>query len=190
MTLRMRPRHRLRVDYFRLARHGEAFLTRNIDFGEDSYTIGDEVVSDLDWRMLNLTYSYSLVRIDDRFELGVGLGVHLVEAHAIGAVPARTLRQDFDTAAPFPTFGADLTWRFAERFSVSARAQRFNASVDDVSGSLGIYHADLQYRWTRNVALGFGYTAVRTSLDSDDEDFPGRFLLRVSGLDFSLRVSF
>jgi hypothetical protein len=52
------------------------------------------------------------------------------------------------------------------------------------------YHGDMQYRWRRNLAVGLGYTALKTNLVVDDPDFPGRFLLDAAGPELFFRASF
>jgi hypothetical protein len=62
--------------------------------------------------------------------------------------------------------------------------------VDEFRGSLGDFHADVQYRWRRNFSVGLGYTAIESDLEVDDEDFPGAFNLDVAGPELFFRVSF
>lgn len=189
MMLRLRDRHRLRVDFFKLTRHGDAVLTQGLRFGDDTYFVNDRVVSDLDLRMLGLTYTYSVIRAE-RFEFGVGLGLHLVQAEGLGSVPLRGLSQDFDAAGPFPTIAVDGTYRVTKRFSINAHAQYFGIGIDDVNGSLGVYHADVQFRAWKNLAFGLGYTKTAVSVDSTDPDFTGRLAIDVTGPEAFVSVSF
>ncbi|MEO7773479.1 MAG: hypothetical protein ABIT36_11740, partial [Steroidobacteraceae bacterium] len=153
MILRMRERNRLRVDFSQFKRHGETTLTRPFFFGDDTYLISDRVVTDFNWSMLGLTYTYSFLKFE-KFELGAGLGLHLIQAEAIGEVPARRLRQDFQAVGPFPSLALDASWAVWRRFSVNARVQYFSAGIDNFDGLLKQWHADVQYRWFRNLAVG------------------------------------
>src|SRR6185437_7433843 len=74
MYIRMRERHRLRVDYFESDRSGNKALTIPINFADQSFRKGDVANTELDLRMFGLTYTYSVLRYE-RFELGTGLGV-------------------------------------------------------------------------------------------------------------------
>ena len=189
MMLRLRERHRVRVDFFKLTRHGDTVLTQGMRFGDDTYLAGDRVLSDLDLRMLGLTYTYSVIRAE-RFEFGVGLGLHLVEAEGRGAVPLRNLDDEFDAAGPFPTIAVDGSYRVTRRFSINAHAQYFGAGIDEVDGSLGVYHVDVQFRAWKSLALGVGYTKTTVSVDSTDPQFTGRLGLDVTGPEAFVRVSF
>ena len=189
LLIRMRDRNRLRVDYFKTARTGDEFISRQIDFGDETFNVNERVQSGLDWRMLGFTYMRS-VFLRERFEVGVGLGIYLLEAAARAEVQARFAREDSDGVGAFPTPAIDVTWRISRRFSVTARGQYFSAEVDQFKGTLGDFHADVQYRWRRNFTVGLGYSAIQANLDVSDEDFPGLFDLDVAGPELFFRVSF
>ncbi len=190
LLFRLRDRHRLRVDYFGLDRKGDTVLTRSIAFGDETFLVSDRVLSELDWRMLNFTYLYSALR-SERFELGAGLGVHVINAEARGRVPARLLIEEQSGVGASPALALDATWRISRRFAVTGRAQYFSVAVSDFASVLRDYHADVQYRWRRNAALGLGYTRLRTQLDvTDTNDLSGRFDIDVKGPELFFRVSF
>jgi hypothetical protein len=190
--LRILERHRLRIDYFNLRRRGDEVLSRGIDFGDETFVLNDRVLSTLDWKMLNFTYLYSIVH-RQRFELGAGLGIHLFQGEARARVPARLLREEQSGAVAFPTVALDATLRIARRFSVNARANYLSGHIDDSSGKVSDYHADVQYRWRRNLAVGLGYAKMRTNLDIVDnggDELSGKFVLDVDGPELFFRASF
>lgn len=189
LLFRLRERHRLRADYFKVSRFAQRPLPRTLDFGDETFLAGEQVAASFDWRMIGFTW-YGSVLKRERFEVGAGLGVHLIEAQAYGEAPARFAREDASGIAPFPTLALDGTWRITERFSLSGRGQWLEAKVDEFDGALGDYHLDLQYRWRRNLAFGLGYGAIRARLDVRDADFPGRLDFDVRGPELFFRASF
>jgi hypothetical protein len=189
ILFRLRERSRLRVNYFETNRRGDQVIGRQIVFGNETFAPGDEVTSSLDWREFALTYTYSFIRTD-RFELGTGVALHLLQADAQGAVQAKQLQQEVSGAGAFPTIPLDFTWRISRRFAFVARGQYLHAKVHDFEGSLAEYHADVQYRWEANFAVGAGYTEMKSSLDVNDVSFPGAFRLNVRGPEAFIRVSF
>jgi hypothetical protein len=189
LTLRLRERHRMRFDYFKLTRNGDAVLTRNIDFGDETFVAADRVLSLLDWRTLNFTYLYSIFH-RQRFELAAGAGLHILDGEARARVPARVVNEEKSGVTVFPTLALDATWRISRRFALTARANRLSASLDDSSGSFSDYHADVQYRWRPNLAMGAGYTALKTDLQVGGGDFPGHFVFDVDGPELFIRASF
>lgn len=189
LMLRMLERHRLRAEFFQLRRAGDAVMTGTVRFGDDTYVVDDRVVTESDIRFLGLTYTYSFLKAE-RFEFSAGGGLHLFQVEGRASVPARRLQQDFDAAGPFPTLAVDGTYRITPRFSLNARAQYFGIGIDDVDGSLGIYHADVQFRAWRNLAIGLGYTKTSLHVDSTDDSFAGRLGVDVKGPEAFLRASF
>lgn len=192
LYFRFGERGRMRVDYFKLNRFGATVLDEDVVFGNDTFLTGENIESTLDYRSLSFTFLYSFLR-RERFELGAGIGLHLLDARASAEAVDRNEREEESGVAPVPTLALDGSWRFARRWAVSARGQYFSATYDGISGTLGEYHLDVQYRWKPNFAVGLGYTKIDVDVDVDpasDHDFPGLFRLNTDGPEFFLRVSF
>jgi hypothetical protein len=187
--IRMGERSHVRIDYFKLNRFAEQPLPRDIIFGDFTFDEGTVFRSKIDWRMLTTTYTYSLFR-SDRFEAGIGLGIHLIEAKAEGGEPGTLDREEASEVGIFPTIAANLAFRISKRWSVTARGQQFSASPDDFEGKMSDYHADVQYRWRKNFAIGLGYSVLETDVEVFDSDNPLMFNLKTSGPELFVRVSF
>ena len=192
LYFRFGARTRLRVDYFKLNRFGATVLDEDIVFGDDTFLIGENIESSLDYRSLSFTFLHSFLKRDS-FELGAGIGLYLVDAKAAAEAVDRNAREEESGVAPVPTLALDGVWRFARRWSVAARGQYFSASYDGIDGTLGEYHLDVQYRWKPSFAVGLGYTKLNVDINVDpasDHDFPGLFRLNTDGPELFLRVSF
>jgi hypothetical protein len=189
LMFRMRERNRVRVDYFQENRSGSTLLDRTIVFGNQTFAAGSQTETTLNWKMMGFTYTRAFFQTE-RFEVGAGIGVHLIQADAIGSVPALFQRHETSVAGAWPTIATDGIWRISQRFAFTGRAQYLGATVNGTSGSLADYHADVQYRWTPNFALGLGYEYIRGSFQSTTHGTPGLFILSAGGPEASLRVSF
>jgi hypothetical protein len=80
--------------------------------------------------------------------------------------------------------------RISNRWSFTARGQQFSASPEDFDGTLADYHADVQFRWHKNLAFGLGYTLLETNLDVFDTDQPLLFNMETAGPEIFFRASF
>jgi hypothetical protein len=189
LIFRLRERNRLRVDYFGSDRSATQVLNRDIIFGDRIFHAHDVTQTEVQFSMLSFTYTYSVIRTE-RFEVGAGVGAHLLNAEARGM--DQTLQQHADSSGDgaLPTLALDGTWRISQRFAWTARAQYFSANIRGNSGSLGDYHTDLQYRWVPNFAVGLGYQDTRLALQFDHGSTPGGFAFRVSGPEIFFRASF
>jgi hypothetical protein len=185
---RMRERNHLRVDYFKADRFHQQPLPRTIVFGDNTFLAGTLFRSKLNWRVLTMTYTYSFFK-SDRFEGGLGIGLHFIDAHAEGRQPGTNNIEKADNVGAFPTIAANVAFRISKRWAVTARGQSYSASPEDFSGKMSDYHADIQYRWRRNFTVGLGYSKLVTELEVAD-DQPLLFDLDTTGPEMFFRVSF
>lgn len=189
VMLRLRERHRVRIDYLKLDRYAENNLTRPIVYRNTTYFTGDRVLSDFNVRMLGLTYAGSVLR-RERYEIGVGLGLHLLEAAAAAEVPARNVSERGSGVGVLPTLAVDGSWRISQRWALTGRAQYLSVSSSDVEGRFADYHFDVQYRWRPNLAIGLGWSLLMLDVEISDADLPGRVALESAGPEIFFRVSF
>jgi hypothetical protein len=187
--IRLGERNHMRIDYFKLNRFSEQPLPRDIAFGDFDFAAGTTFRSKLDWRVMTFTYTYSVFR-SDRFEGGLGFGIHLIEAQAEGGEPGTLNREEASEVGIFPTIAANLAFRITNRWSITARGQQYSASPEDFEGKMADYHADVQFRWRKNLAFGVGYTKLETNLDVFDTEQPLFFTLDTSGPELFFRASF
>ena len=188
--IRMGERNHVRVDYFKLNRFAQTQLARPIEFGDFTFAAGDTFRSKLDWRMLSLTYSYSLLK-SERFEAGLGLGIHILEVKAEGLEPGTLNREGDSEVGAAPTVAANAAFRISKRWAITARGQTFKLEREnEFSGQLSDFHADIQYRWRKNFAVGLGYTRLITDVDIVDADQPFMFDMDASGPELFFRASF
>ncbi len=186
---RLRERGKVRVDYFEADRSGNRALAKDVVFGNQTFTAGQQMLTSLDWRQFDITYSYSLFR-NDRFEVATGLGIYFLQVDAIGEVPAQNQRQEVTAATPFPALPLDLTWVVSQRWAAIVRSAYLKATLGGFRGWYADSHEDLQYRWNPNFAIGLGYASIRTSLNRRSGTFPGAFALSISGPEAFVRFSF
>jgi hypothetical protein len=189
LIFRLKDRHKLRVDWFDLRRNGQVQLSSVLQIGNQAYLPGQSLQSMLNWRQMDITYTYSFLRTD-RFELGAGLGLHLLEAEARELVPQTPQLTDYSEAGPFATLALDGSWAFASAWSLNARGQYLHLTIRNFTGQLQDYHADVQYRWRRNFALGLGYDYTQREVNVANHDPSGFVQLRVNGPQLFLRVSY
>jgi hypothetical protein len=189
LLFRLEQRGRLRVDFLDVRRNGLALLDRTIQFGDQTFQLAQTLQSTIDWRQMDITYTYSFLR-GERYELGAGLGVHLLEAQAIAQVPGTPQRVDYSEAGPFATVALDGTYLLSSRWSLNARAQYMRLTVNSFTGMLEDFHGDVQYRWRRNLAFGVSYEYSEREVDVSNRDPSGVIRLSFSGPQLFVRVSY
>jgi hypothetical protein len=186
---RLRERNKVRVDYFEANRSGSKTLANDVVFGNQTFAAGQLSQTSLDWQQFDITYTYSFIR-NSRFEIGTGVAVYAFQVDAIGQVPAQFQRQEVTAASPFLAVPLDLSWRISDRWAATARGAYLKATLNGFRGWYADIHEDLQYRWNPNLALGLGYSTIRTSLTRSGGSFPGAFSMSINGPEAFVRFSF
>jgi hypothetical protein len=189
MMFRLGQRNKIRIDWLEVDRTASHQLAKSINFGNETFGISQILQNEIDWRLFGMTYTFEFVH-NDRWELGTGIGVHLLQAEAQAQVNATQQRQDVSGAGAFPTIPLDFAFRISQRWSVTWRGQYFHAAVSNFDGWLSDMHEDVQYRWKPNFALGLGYASIRAKLALSTGNFPGNFNMSVNGPEAFFRVSF
>lgn len=189
MMFRFRKRNKIRVDWLEVDRTAAHTLARTIDFGNQTFAAASVLQNEIDWRIFGVTYAYEIFH-NDRFELGTGLGVSLLQAEAQAKVNATMQRQDVSGAGAFPTVPVDFAFRISRRWALTWRGQYFHASLNNFDGWLADIHEDVQYRWKDNFSIGVGYSSIRAKLALNTGNFPGQFHMSLEGPEAFFRVSF
>lgn len=192
MMFRIGDRHRINAQYAQQSRRAvqELDLAEPLFFGSSVFFDGDVLHTETEQRKFDLVYTYSVLR-RERVELGLGLGIHLLQFSGTIEEPATFIYEPLDTAGPAASLVGDVTWRIFRRLSFSAQGQWLKGRVADVDGKYWSYRANLQYRLARNIALGAGYAGTHYEVDSADPDFFSGYLwIHDHGPEAFVRVSF
>jgi hypothetical protein len=191
VMLRAGTRNRLWLDYFTLDRDGSTIVQEPIVFRDVVLQPTNPLQSELNFRMLSLTYGYSFWH-SEKLELAATLGVNSlqIDAQAKVAIQAVHIDQMEDIAGPFPTPGLAATWVISRHFYIDARAQYLSLHVNDIDGSLGTAELNVLYRLRPNVSFALGYTELRAKLESTKTSDSGLFDFTTKGPQLFVRVSF
>jgi hypothetical protein len=191
VVLRAGVRNRLWFDYFTLDRSGSTIVQEPIIFRDVVLQPGQPLQSELDYRMLSLTYGYSFWH-SEKLELAATLGVHSIQMNAEAKVTTEAVHidQNEDVAGPFPTPGFAATWVVSKRFYLDGRVQYLSLHVSNLDGSLGTAELDALYRLRPNVSFAIGYTEVKVHLDSIKPSDSGLFDFNTKGPQLFVRVAF
>lgn len=184
-------RNRIWLDYFTLDRTGSTVVQQPLVFRDVVLQPGDALQSELDLRLLTLTYGYSFWH-SEKLELAATLGISAVQIDATAKVQSSAvhLDQTEDEAGPFATPGLAVTWAISRHFYLDGRVQYLQVHVQQLDGSLGMAELDALYRLRPNVSFGVGYTEVRAHLASTKTDNSGLFDFNTKGPELFVRVAF
>jgi outer membrane protein len=155
-----------RVGYTPLEFEGSKTLTRQIVFDGQTYAVGDDVVSQVDLKMLDGEVQFDLVRPDllaASVNFGILLKVKYVDGSAEIRSTAATRKKDF--TAPVPMIGAAAGVGFLkDMLRVDARASGIGYSGNHLfEGDAYASFAPLPF-----VRIQGGYKLIDLKIDEDD----------------------
>jgi hypothetical protein len=191
LMIRIHARHRVRLGNYFLPsdRSGAEALTAPLQFGNNLFLAGDKVDSELKLRAFAVSYAYSVLK-RERAEIGVSLGLDIMELSARGAVRARGLSESEENSGPAPLFGVDATYEFRDHWYGELRAQYLKVNLDNIDGELGQYELNLMYRWRPGITFGAGFLRTSLNVDSTDPGDSGLFKVDNNGAQLFVRVGF
>jgi len=193
MMFRIDERHRIQAQFSQQNRTAIATLALDdppLLFGNSVFDNGSVLHTEMQQRKLDVVYTYSILR-RQRVEIGLGLGIHLLQFSGTLEEPAEFINEQLDTAGPAASLAADFSWRIFRRLSLNAQGQGLRAKIDDVRGDYFSWRANLQWRAARNMAIGLGYSGTYYEVKSTDPDFFAGYLwIYNRGPEAFVRVSF
>jgi hypothetical protein len=191
VMVRAGTRNRLWLNYFTLDRNGSNLVQEPIVFRDVVLQPGEPLQSELDLRLLTLTYGYSFWH-GEKLELAAILGITSVQINAQAKVATAQVHvNETETAAgPFPTPGFAATWAIAKHFYLDGRVQYLNLHIGTLDGSLGMGEINALYRIQPNVSFALGYAEVKAHVASTKTSDSGLFDFNTKGPQLFVRVAF
>jgi hypothetical protein len=191
VMVRAGERNRIWLDYFTLDRMANTTLDQTIVFRDVTLQVTEPLQSELDLRMLGLTYGYSFWH-GEKLELAATLGITEVQIDAQAKVATETvhINQSEDIAGPFPSPGIVATWVLSKHFYLDGRVQSLHVHIKEFDGTLVMAELAALYRFRPNVSFALGYTELEAHLDSRKTRESGLFDFNTKGPEIFVRVAF
>jgi len=174
MYYRFNDRHRIEFASFKYERDGRQLLAIDIDIEDQTYSIGETVVSDITYEMLKIGYAYSFYH-SNAVELSFTAGLNITSYDFNYELADGSDADSSKVSAPMPMFGLRMSYAINPRWSLHYLAETFFIEVgDSLKGAFLSYELDLQYKFSNNLALGFGVSRFSMDLTADDDEWRGR----------------
>lgn len=172
---------RLVGSYYSTQYRGEETLTQSVTFNDTTYSVSEQVDSEIDLSLGRLLFSFSPLNLK-RLNLGLMLGADLMHVDARLSSPATGEAQK-DFTAPVPVVGMNLTVQPLEKLVFYFEASGLSLEVGSVDARIldGIFR--VEYYFLPWFALTGGYRVF--DFDVTEDDF-GRVNFRQDGAQLGL----
>jgi hypothetical protein len=185
---RIKGNHSVRGMFFTNTRSATNELSRDVNFGDETYPLGAVTTARSKMQVLQLSYDY-VFRRRENYELAAGIGVHVLDASlsldttvtSNGGSSQRELVQSGSTNAPLPVLALRGTWLLPHNFYATALAQYFYVDYDNYVGSLSDLKATVVWQATPHVGIGVGYNDFRFKFRMDQDHFDGKLKWNYGG---------
>lgn len=171
---RFNERHRIDFSTFTIKRDGRKVLDIDIDLEDQTFTIGENLISDIEYSLFKVGYGYTFFH-SDRVELGFSAGLNVTGYDFAFELADGTRGSTADASGPLPMFGLRMSFLMNENWSLHYISESFYIEIDDaLKGSFTNTEIDIEYRLGKSFVLGAGITRFSTDLTADDSNWEGR----------------
>jgi hypothetical protein len=177
---RFSQKHRVNISVFDLSRNSSATIQRNIQYGDEIFSIDTVINANFDLKIFKLAYTYSFMQRDNGY-LGVTLGAHIADSkigldqQSLGQVEVRSI------TAPLPVIGLRGEYEFTDRVTFSASGEFLAFEFDNVDGLLVDLYLGIDHQIIEHGAIGIGYNSVHFDVDATKSNFSGNLDWRYKG---------
>ena len=171
---RFNQRHRIEFTNFSLRRNGRKLLEIEVDLEDQTYNVGDTVVSEIETELIKIGYGYTFYH-SPRVELSFTAGLNITKYDFQYALADGSEAGDSRVTAPLPMFGLRMGFAITPEWSLQFMTESFYIEIEDTySGAFTSSEVDIQYRVADHFVVGAGIARFNTDLTSRDEDWRGR----------------
>jgi hypothetical protein len=183
-------KHGLNLFAFDLSRNSTGESTVEFRFGDKVFPANVPLSVRMDTQVIAFTYSYKFFNSAKRsFGLNAGFNVNRIDA-GIATETGVSIEESGSVTAPLPVLGVNGHVVIAGKWHFYGTVGVFGLTYLDYSGVLSTLSAGFFHQTFKNVGFGIGYYGFRIRIDSENEDFLGRFEYSYAGPTGYLTVRF
>lgn len=178
---RITQRFSLEASYFELGRSGSTTLSQQLDFGDQTFNVNEDVTTTLNTDIASLVLQYSFWH-NEKLDIAGSAGAYLMKVEArIDPTSSTTLSESADVDVPLPLLGLRFAYNFTPRLSLNMKARYFDVDLSDVEGSMINFLAGLRFDLFKHLGVGIGYEYFDVDATSENVDFPGLIQFKYEG---------
>ena len=181
--------------YWAVDSEGGAILTQDIEFEGETYQAGTFARSGVKNTVARMFFGRSFLNNTPGHELGLGLGLHLMEIDAfiegqvISGATTVFRRESVSAPIPLPNLGAWYMYSWSPKWVFQARVDWLSVDLGDYSGGLLGGMVGVNYQISDTFGVGLSYNTFGIDVDADGSDIRGRIETSQTGPRLALTAS-
>lgn len=194
---RFSSNHKLGFDFYQINRNVTTTLAADITLGDNTYSAGSNVKTELNVSIVDLNYQYMFLH-EPRYEAGIILGIHLALADFSFAPEVYTSdgntsviyksETTYDITGPYPALGFMGGYAFTDKWLVTSQIKMFFFDFEDLGGNLLDINIGTEYYFIDEVGLGLGYAYSDIGLNANTDALVGDIKLTYHGFRAYLKI--
>jgi hypothetical protein len=169
---RFNERHQIAFAAYEIDRDGLRRISRDIEFGDESFTLNTFVASAFEQRIAKVSYGWNAL-VRPRGSVGPTVGLHIMSLAAGLALASEPQLDDANTTAPLPVVGVRGDYWFAPRWRLVGAYEWFDVEVGDARGVFNDFIVSVEHETFDRFGFGAGVNTLGFDVTSRDEDFTG-----------------
>lgn len=166
---RFARKHSIGVGFLSIERGGDVTLKKEIQFGDDIFSIGSDVESIFDFELLQLNYRYAFLS-RKKFDIAVSFGINSIGYDIALRTLDGTVEGRENEKYPVPSLGLESRFRFARGWSLGIGVAYFDFSTDDWKANFLVTDIDVEYFPWRHLGFGVGYNRLEIGYEEEGSD--------------------
>ena len=183
-------------EFFNINNGNSVVLDRDIEFQDIVLEKGTFARAGIEFDLYRLMFSYAVIKKPNHL-LGLGLGSHIFSVAAFVEGEVRTSEGDLEfqnrrvsALLPLPNIGGYYYYSPHPKWSLGARVDWFDITIDNYSGGLWNIAPQVNFQIIRNLGIGLDYRFFFLTARVSQDLWNGRFQMDFSGPLITLHGNF
>lgn len=195
-TWRFSRNYSVSADYFSVTTERSVNFDDTIEWNDLTYDIGAGATVGYKFALYKVFFGRVITR-GNKHEFGGGLGFHTIKVRGyiegyafINDNAVGFQRSKVDAVLPLPNIGFWYFWAPTEKWALTARADWFGISIENISGNLWDLSPGVTYQAFKNVGFSVEYKYLNLEAEVDKESWKGNVELEFYGPSFTVTANF
>jgi len=182
-------RHGIFFSLYDIGRDGSRITERDIQFGDEFFPAGSEVVSEFNQDIIKLAYGYQFLD-KPRLDMSASFGLHTMRFDTTLRSLDGSRDQMQDADVPLPVFGLQGSYRFTPKWRLVGSFEWFDVQVGDFDGTFLDALVSIEHNTFDKVGFGFGFNHFGLDVVAGDKNLRGLIDLKFDAAVFYVKGEF